>query len=237
MQELNCIIIDDEPAAIRLLERFISDIAFLKLQNTFTKPLEALSFLENQAVDLVFLDVQMPQITGIQLSKIITPKTQIIFTTAYSEFALDSYEVAAIDYLLKPIAFERFYKAVLKAQTKLTEKVQPKKEITDNYIFIKTDGKHNFNRVFVEDILFIEGLKNYVSVQLKDEQIITYSTLKHLSESLVTHEFIQIHKSYIIALSHINKIDNETVWIANKQLPIGNTYRKKFFEAISKRQL
>lgn len=237
MQELKCIIIDDEPAAIRLLERFVSDVVFLNLQNTFTKPLEALAFLETNSIDLIFLDVQMPQITGIQLSKIITPTTQIIFTTAYSEFALDSYEVTTVDYLLKPFPFDRFYKAVLKAQAKFTKPGNHKEDNADDYIFIKTDGKHNFNRVFVEDILFIEGLKNYVSVQLKDEQIITYSTLKHLSDRLTNSEFIQIHKSYIIALSHINKIDNDTVWIGSKQLPIGNTYRKKFFEVINKRQL
>ncbi|WP_299884136.1 LytTR family DNA-binding domain-containing protein [uncultured Lacinutrix sp.] len=236
MQKLKCIIIDDEPAAIRLLERFVSDVAFLKLQNTFTKPLEALAFLESNPVDLVFLDVQMPQITGVQLSKIIKPSMQIIFTTAYSEFAIDSYEVAAIDYLLKPFSFERFYQSVLKTQTKCIKPFVNQEEI-GNYIFIKTDGKHNFNRVFLEDILYIEGLKNYVSIQLKEEQIITYSTLKHLSYRLPEFQFIQIHKSYIIGLSHINKIDNDTVWIGGKQLPIGNTYRKKFFEIINEKQL
>ncbi|MCD2258429.1 LytR/AlgR family response regulator transcription factor [Psychroserpens luteolus] len=236
MQQLKCIIIDDEPAAVRLLERYVLDVAFLKLQKTFTKPLEALAFLESTTIDLVFLDVQMPQITGIQLSKIIASHTQIIFTTAYSEFALDSYEVATADYLLKPFSFERFYKAVLKAQKQYAKPFKTE-ENEDAFIFIKTDGKHNFNRVFIEEILFIEGLKNYVSVQLKNEQIITYSTLKHLSERLPNAQFIQIHKSYIIALSHINKIDNDTVWIQEKQLPIGNTYRKKFFDAINKRQL
>lgn len=236
MQELNCIIIDDEPAAVRLLERYVSDVAFLKLQGAFTKPLEALAFLDTNQVDLVFLDVQMPQITGIQLSKIIKPDTQIIFTTAYSEFALDSYEVAAVDYLLKPFAFERFYKAALKAQIKFSPDVN-KQDDNEDYIFIKTDGKHNFNRVFINDILFIEGLKNYVSVELKEEQIITYNTLKYLSDRLPETLFIQIHKSYIVALSHINKIDNDSVWVGIKQLPIGNTYRKNFFEVINKRQL
>ncbi|WP_299223258.1 LytTR family DNA-binding domain-containing protein [uncultured Psychroserpens sp.] len=236
MYELKCIIVDDEPAAIRLLERFVADVPFLKLQKTFTKPLEALAYLESETIDLVFLDIQMPQITGIQLSKILKPETQIIFTTAYSEFALDSYDVAALDYLLKPIAFERFYKAVMKTQSN-SFKSSKKQDDKEHYIFIKTDGKHNFNRVFVEDILFIEGLKNYVSVQLQDEQIITYSTLKHLASRLPKSQFIQIHKSYIVALTHINKIENDTVWIDQKQLPIGNTYRKQFFESINKRQL
>ena len=137
---------------------------------------------------------------------------------------------------MKPIAFERFYKAVSKVQSVESESVLSNKD-TDDYIFIKTDGKHNFNKVFLENILFIEGLKNYVSVQLKEEQIITYSTLKHLSERLSHQNFIQIHKSYIIALNHIDKIENDAVWILGRQLPIGNTHRKKFFEIINKRQL
>ncbi|WP_299115564.1 LytTR family DNA-binding domain-containing protein [uncultured Winogradskyella sp.] len=236
MQKLNCIIVDDEPAAIRLLERYIADVSFLNFQASFTKPLEALAYIESNTIDLVLLDVQMPQLTGVQLSRIINPKTKIIFTTAYSEFALDSYEVAAIDYLLKPIAFERFYKAVSKAQPSNKDVLAPNRD-TEDYIFIKTDGKHNFNKVFLEDIHFIEGLKNYVSVQLNKEQIITYSTLKHLSKRLPSNQFIQIHKSYIIALTHIKRIENDAVWMEGRQLPIGNTYRKKFFEMINKRQL
>ncbi|WP_422106429.1 LytR/AlgR family response regulator transcription factor [Winogradskyella sp.] len=236
MQKLSCIIVDDEPAAIRLLERYIADVPFLNFLTSFTKPLEALAYLESNSVDLVLLDVQMPQLTGVQLSKIINPKTKIIFTTAYSEFALHSYEVAAVDYLLKPIAFERFYKAVSKVLPSEREVLVSNGD-TEAYIFIKTDGKHNFNKVFLEDILFVEGLKNYVSVQLKEEQIITYSTLKHLSERLPNNQFIQIHKSYILALAHITRIENDAVWIEERQLPIGNRYRKSFFEMINRRQL
>lgn len=237
MQTLNCVVIDDEPAAIRLLERYVADVSFLKLKASHTKPLEALSYIETEAIDLVFLDIQMPQITGLQLSKIMSSKTQIIFTTAYPEFALDSYDVAAVDYLLKPFSFERFYKAVLKAKSKFQNKSPQETTSNEDYLFIKTDGKHNFNKVFIQDIKYIEGLKNYVSIQLKDEQIITYSTLKHLAERLPSSQFIQIHKSYIINLAHIDKIENDAVWINTTQLPIGNTFRKSFFEAINNRQL
>ncbi len=236
MQKIQCIIVDDEPAAIRLLERYIADVPFLNFKKAFTKPIEALAYLESNTVDLVLLDVQMPQLTGVQLSRIISPNTNIIFTTAYSEFALESYEVSAVDYLLKPIAFERFYKAVCKVQHSSIDTLTSNGD-TEDYIFIKTDGKHNFNKVFLEDILFVEGLKNYVSVQLKKEQIITYSTLKHLSERLPSNQFIQIHKSYIIAIAHIERIENDAVWMESRQLPIGNTYRKKFFTMINKRQL
>ncbi|MEM6684192.1 MAG: LytTR family DNA-binding domain-containing protein [Bacteroidota bacterium] len=236
IQKLSCVIVDDEPAAIRLLERYVSDISYLALQATFTNPLEALSYIEATQIDLVFLDVQMPQLTGLQLSRIINPKTKIIFTTAYSEFALDSYEVAAVDYLLKPIAFERFYKAVSKVYAP-ESKIVVSTHNTEDYIFIKTDGKHNFDKVFLEDILFFEGLKNYVSVQLHEGQVITYNTLKYLAERLSDKNFVQIHKSYIISLNHIEKIENDAVWIQERQLPIGNTYRKNFFDIINDKQL
>lgn len=229
-----CIIVDDEPPAIRLLEKYISKVHFLSLENSFTNPLEALQYLNSNTVNLVFLDIQMPEISGIQLSKIINNNTQIIFTTAYAQFALDSYDVAAVDYLLKPIDFERFYKAV----NKINALPQPIQETdTDSYLFVKTDGKNNFVKLFIKDILYIEGLKNYLSIQLRHEQIITYGTLKHLKESLPKQDFVQTHKSYIIALKHIDKIDNQSVWINNSELPIGNTYKKEFYEEISKKKL
>ena len=240
MSELiRCVIVDDEPAAIRLLEKYVAKVSFLHLENTFTKPLEALAYIEKNTIDLVFLDVQMPEITGIQLSKIMTKNTKVIFTTAYSEFALESYNVSAIDYLLKPIEFERFYKAVSKLYENTTnshqETQQHQKEAP--FFFFKTDGKNKFVKVFLNDILFVEGLKNYVSVQLQDEQIITYNTLKNLRENLPETQFIQIHNSFIISLKHIDKIDNDSVWIGNRQLPIGNTYRKAFFNTITDNQL
>ena len=236
MNKLTCIIVDDEPAAIRLLEKHVIKVPLLDLKTTFNRPLEALNFLEANKVDLIFLDIQMPQLTGIQLSKILGPDVQIIFTTAYSEFALDSYEVDAIDYLLKPISFERFYRAVNKLKTD-SGGVLDAAVVAEDYLFVKTDAKHNFKKVFLKNLKFIEGLKNYVSLQLDTEQIITHSTMKHLIERLPTSEFYQIHKSFIVALSHIERIENDSVWIQNRQLPIGNTYRKTFFEAINDRKL
>lgn len=234
-KQLTCIIVDDEPPAIRLLEKYVAKISFLELRATFTNPLEALLSLEKGDIDLVFLDIQMPEISGIQLSKIINQKTKVIFTTAYPQFAIDSYEVAAIDYLLKPIDFERFYKAVLKILKK--ETIVKNSYQKDDFFFFKTDGKNKFSKVFLNDILYVEGLKNYVSIYLKDERIITYSTLKHINENLPSSNFIQIHKSYIISIKHINKIDNDVVWIHKKELPIGNTYKKLFFEKIANNQL
>lgn len=235
-KEYTCIIVDDEPPAIRLLEKYVEKVSFLKLEGTFTKPLEALLFLEKQKVDLVFLDIQMPEITGLQLSKIIDSKVQIIFTTAYPEFALESYDVSAMDYLLKPIEFERFYKAVKKVlPTKVV--ISHSSSSENDYMFVKTDGKNKYERVQFDDVLFFQGLKNYVAIQLHNGQIITYSTLKRLKESLPGNDFIQIHKSYIISVQQIDRIENDAVWIQNKQVPIGNTYRKAFFERIGKKEL
>ncbi|MEQ3498398.1 LytTR family DNA-binding domain-containing protein [Tenacibaculum sp. SSH1-16] len=237
-KQLTCIIIDDEPPAIRLLEKYVDKVPFLSVNSTYTNPLEALIEIEKGTIDLVFLDIQMPEITGIQLSKIISNKTNIIFTTAYPQFALESYDIAAIDYLLKPFDFDRFYKAVLKVNKKITKSDQKINQNTENdYFFLKTDGKNKFSKVFLDDILFIEGLKNYVSVYLKNERIITYSTLKNLVSSLPEDNFIQTHRSYIISIKAIDKIENDSLWIQKKELPIGNTYRKSFFEKIASKQL
>ncbi|WP_299253484.1 LytTR family DNA-binding domain-containing protein [uncultured Aquimarina sp.] len=234
--KFTCVIIDDEPAAIRLLEKYITKVSFLDLKNTFTNPLEGLKYLENEPIDLVFLDIQMPEITGIQLSKIIDKKTRIIFTTAYPQFALDSYEVAAIDYLLKPIEFERFYAAVSKIKLSNTSKNSVKNTTTDDFFFFKTDGKNKSVKVFLKDISYVESLKNYIAIHLCDQQIITYNTLKYFKETLPTSSFIQIHKSYIISIKHIDKIDNDSIWVHNQELPIGNTYRKSFFDTIGNHQ-
>ena len=234
-RKLTCVIIDDEPPAIRILEKFVKKIPSLELTSTYTKSLEALSFLEGNQVDLIFLDVQMPEITGIQLSKIINKNIKVIFTTAYPDFALESYNVAALDYLLKPIEFERFYAAVRKA---LPEERNPKsvQETSKEYTFFKTNGKNKFVKVFLEDIQFVQGLKNYVAVQLPDSQIITHTTLKNVKELLSDGDFVQVHKSYIVALKHIDRVENDAVWISDKQLPIGNTYRKQFFHRIHNNQ-
>lgn len=232
---LTCIIVDDEPPAIRLLEKYVAKVSFLELVTSTTKPLEALQILEKSPVDLVFLDIQMPELSGIQLSKIINDKTKIIFTTAYPQFALESYDVSAVDYLLKPFEFERFYKAVLKLNELKTEIT--KTTTSDDFLFVKTDGKNNFEKVYTNDILYVEGLKNYVAIHLADKQIITYNTLKNIEESLPTSMFIKTHKSYIISLAHITKTDSNSVYINQTDIPIGDTYKKAFFDRIQERKL
>ena len=242
MEIIKCMIVDDEPPAIRLLEKYVDKVSFLELVTSTVSPLEALGLIDKGDIDLVFLDIQMPELTGIQLSKIVKGKTKIIFTTAYPQFALESYELNAVDYLLKPFEFERFYQAVLKVkeeklipEEKSVEKVfQPQ---TAAYLFVKTDGKNNFEKVYVKDICYIEGLKNYVAIHLKDKQIITHNTLKSIEEYLPKNEFVKTHKSYIVSMQHIYKTDSLSVYINDAALPIGDTYKKDFFNKIQKRKL
>ena len=233
-KHLKCIIVDDEPPAIRLLEKYVAKVAFLELVTTTTNSLEALQIIEEQHIDLVFLDIQMPNLTGIQLSKIVKGKVKIIFTTAYPQFALESYDLNAVDYLLKPFEFERFYEAVLKLKS---DKTSISKETTKDYIFIKTGSKNSFEKVYINDICYVESLKNYVAIHLKDKQIITYNTLKHIEDYLSKNNFIKTHKSFIIAVNHIDKTTTDSVFINKNELPIGDTYKKSFFELINKQKL
>ena len=235
MEKLRCLIVDDEPPAIRLLEKYVAKVTFLELTGTTTNSLEALNIVETANIDLLFLDIQMPDLTGIQLSKILKGRTKIIFTTAYPQFALESYELNAVDYLLKPFVFERFYEAVLKVKD-LPQKIEDA-TTTEQYLFIKTDGKNKFEKVFLKDVIYFESLKNYVAIHLKDKQIITYSTLKHIDEYLPENDFIKIHRSYIVALQHIEKTDSVAVYLHNNNLPIGDTYRAAFFKTIQQKKL
>lgn len=235
MKTLQCLIVDDEAPAIRLLASYIKKVPFLELKSSTTDPIEAIRIIEQEELDLVFLDIQMPTITGIQLSKIIKGKVHVIFTTAYPQFALESYDLNAVDYLLKPFEFERFYSAILKVKPKESSKTTNQ---TDDAIFIKTNGKNNYEKVHPNDILYIEGLRNFVSIHLIDKQIITYNTLKHFENELPQNNFVKIHKSYIVSIQHITKTDSLSVYISNgNNLPIGDTYKKSFFETINKRML
>ena len=239
MKILKCLIVDDEPPAIRLLEKYVAKIPFLELEATTTSSIQALSIIEQLNIDLVFLDIQMPELTGLQLSKIIKGKTKIIFTTAYSQFALDSYDVNAVDYLLKPFEFERFYEAVKKVESTFVNQNQilelPKN--TSEYLFVKTDGKNNFEKVVVKEILYIEALRNYVAIHLIEKQIITNNTLKNIEDLLPKSEFIKTHKSFIVSLRHITKTDSLSVYINDKNIPIGDTFKKELFEMIQNKKL
>jgi len=230
-QIIKCILLDDEPPALRLLEKYAKTVPFLEVVKASHKPLEVLKFIEQESVNALFLDIQMPGLTGLQLSKIIDANIKVVFTTAYSEYALESYDVNAIDYLLKPFTLERFYQAALKLKES-TQTNQSVSEISEPYLFIKTDGKNNLERVNVKDILYVEAIKNYVAIHQKNKQTITYSTLKRFEENLPKNHFVKIHKSYAVALRHIEKTSSISVFVNGKELPLGNTYKTAFFDKL-----
>ena len=234
--KFKCIIVDDEPPATRILKNYVEKVSFLEEIGIFNDSLKALEFINSNKVDVVFLDIQMPQLTGLQLSKILSKEVKIIFTTAYPDFALEGYELNAVDYLLKPIAFERFYQAVSKLSP--NSKIETTNtNTTSEFVFIKTDGKNKFQKLLLSDILYLESLQNYVCIHTSKQQIITHSSLKNIIESLPENDFIQIHKSYVVAFKQIESTDNFSVFINSKELPIGATYKDAFFIQIDKNKI
>lgn len=236
MKLIRCIAVDDEPWALALVADYINKIPFLELIFKSNSSIEALEYLQHEEVDLLFLDIQMPELTGMQFMKIANKKTPVILTTAYSEYALEGYEHNVIDYLLKPISFDRFYKAAEKARqmisinNKTPEQVLPLPQNIDDFLFIKTDSK--LVRVSFDDILFIEGLKDYLSVVTKDEKLITLQSLKNMEEILPSQNFMRVHKSYIIALNKIDTLEKNRIFIRNEVIPIGDTHREAFFKRV-----
>ncbi|MCU0468976.1 MAG: LytTR family DNA-binding domain-containing protein [Arcicella sp.] len=235
---IKCLIVDDEHAAVEILSTFIEQTPFLTLTHATTNPIEAIGVVQNQSIDLTFLDIQMPQISGLDFMKIVQGKTKFVLTTAYSQFALDGYELDAIDYLMKPIAYERFLKAVQKMMNLTTGGSSqvwknPVAEIED-YIFVKTENKGKMVRINFKDITYIEGLKNYIAIHTKDEQIVTLMNMKDLEERLPTENFMRVHKSYIICTDRIKLIDGNQISLADVKgyVPLGESYRNIFFDTI-----
>ena len=236
---LKCIVIDDEPLAIQLLENHIGRVSFLELVSTFNNPMEALISINSKPVDLIFLDIQMPQLNGVHFMQLLQNRSQVIITSAYQEYAIDGFEHNVIDYLLKPIGFERFYKAVEKAHN-LKNPAQPinrsqeMQPATGGYIFVKVETK--MVRVELDDILFIEGLKNYVSIMTKSQRIVTLQVMKQLEEVLPPNRFIRVHKSYIVAMDKINSIERQEITINDRIITIGITYQEHFFKLLESRK-
>jgi DNA-binding LytR/AlgR family response regulator len=239
---IRCIIVDDEPLALHVLEDYISKIPFLHLVKSTTNPIEALTLVQEKEADLVFLDVQMPELTGIQFLKIANGKAKVILTTAYPQYALEGYELDVIDYLLKPIAFDRFFKAVQKAQAVLqpaavkpvavaeSNAQKPQQEFLSDFIFVKTE--HKIQKVYLNDILFIEGLKDYISIFTPAERVITLQNMKKMEDALPSKYFIRVHKSYIVSINKIDSIERSRIFIGDKIIPVGDTYRDEFFKII-----
>ena len=230
---LKCIAVDDEPLALDIIKSYISRVPFLQLMKTFDEGISVIEYLSSNDVDLIFLDIEMGGFSGTQLLKTLQKKPNVIMTTAYRNYAVDAFELNVTDYLLKPFSFERFLKAVEKVYNLLN--VEQKHPITNNsdngYFFVKSS--HKMVKVNFEDILYIEGMSEYIIIKTKTANIITLQSFKDIESTLPESGFIRIHKSYLVSLNKIDCVEGQYVKIGSKELPIGNKYKKIFLDAIS----
>jgi DNA-binding LytR/AlgR family response regulator len=236
---ISCLVVDDEQSAVSILSTFIEQTPFLTLAGSTTNPIEALTMLQRQPVDLVFLDIHMPQLSGLDVMRLLPGHTKVILTTAYSEFAVESFEFNVLDYLLKPIAFERFLRAAQKA---LNTYIEPSprwqaEAQSDDYIFVKTESKGKITKISFKEVLYVEGMKNYIAIHTADEQVITLLNIKDLEERLPPRQFMRVHKSYIVSLDKIRAVDGNQILFKNMKahVPLGDTYRTAFFEALQEK--
>ncbi|MCB0551225.1 MAG: response regulator transcription factor [Phaeodactylibacter sp.] len=230
---LQCLAVDDEPHALELLSLYIEKTPFLELSHSTTSPWEALSWLQQGKAGLIFLDIQMDELTGIQLLQIAGKTCPVILTTAYSEYALESYEYQVADYLLKPYSFERFLKAVNGVwQQQQEEQASPPH--APDYLFVKGDAKNKFHRLHLSEICYIEGLRNYVRYIGTAKKSISLQNLKELEGALPPEQFVRIHKSFIINLVHVEQVEGNSVLVNGRRLPVGSSYRRRLFELIER---
>jgi DNA-binding LytR/AlgR family response regulator len=235
MKKLRCIIVDDEPIARKILQEFVEQVPFLESVGQFEHALKAETFLQSNKADLMLLDIEMPKLSGINYLKKTGPKPMVILTTAFPEYALEGYELDVIDYLLKPVAFSRFLKAVQKAKefADLQEAVTPLAAPT--WIFVRSEKR--IEKIELKDILYIESLGNYVNIYTESKKIIAYLTLKGLEGQLPAGEFIKIHSSFLIAASKIEAIEGNMVKLKDKMLPVSRNCREALMQLVEQRLL
>jgi two-component system, LytTR family, response regulator len=240
---MNCLAIDDEPLALNIVKEFSSKIEFINLVAICTNPIEAIRIINQQEIDLIFLDIQMPNITGLEFIRSLKNPPLVIFTTAYPNYALDGFELNATDYLVKPFSFERFLRSVNKAYEIVIFKKNkvPKaghsdeKSSPEKYLMIKVE--YSTVRVDLEQILYIEGLKDYIKIYTGKKPLLTKSTMKNIEEKLPSDQFIRVHKSFIVALTKIESIENNRIIIGEKYIPIGNQYKSGFYSILDSKRL
>ncbi|RKE82106.1 LytR/AlgR family response regulator transcription factor [Chryseobacterium sp. AG363] len=229
---MNCIIVDDEPLARAEMRSLIAEISSMDVLGEFSNAPSALEFLKDNEVDLIFLDIEMPMVTGLEFAEMLPKKSLIIFTTAYSQYALKSYELEAVDYLLKPIDPQRLKKAIDKAvlYTELLSKDTVKNTVESNtadFLFIKAERR--FYKISFSDIKFIEGLKDYVVIHTKQQKLITAMNLKTIHQKISGETFIRVSKSYVVNMNFIDSFDNHNIYIEDSEIPLGEVYRADFF--------
>lgn len=231
MAKISCLIVDDEPLALDLLERYVLKTPFLEYKHRCSSAIEALEILNKQPIDLIFLDIQMPELTGIEFSRVIGKDTKIIFTTAFNEYAIEGFKVNALDYLLKPFNYEEFLKAANKAKEwfELTSASKKNESGNNGYIFVKSEYKQV--KINLNDVIYFEGLKDYVKIWLKDQPkpILTIMSLKSLTEELPSIKFMRIHRSFIVALDKIQSVERSQVIMTNTtRITIAEQYKQAF---------
>jgi two-component system LytT family response regulator len=230
---LRSLVIDDEEIATRGLERYLNDIPFIQLEAIFNSSVQAVEFLEKASVDLIFLDIQMPKLTGLELIKRLDPPPMAIITTAYPDFALEGFELDVLDYLVKPFSFERLLKACNKAKDYLELKTGL--NTADNYFFIKTDNK--IERVEIDEILFVEAKENYVSIYTTKRKYLTLVSLKTMENTLGPVHFIKAQKSFLVAKDKIEALEGNNICIGNHKIPISRKWKSDILQAVLSRKL
>lgn len=230
MDKYTCIIIEDEPLALEKTKDFVNKVPFLSLSATFDNALNGLTYLNNNKVDVLFLDINMDELSGIELlesSKIIS---QVIITTAYQEYALKGYELQITDYLLKPFTFNRFLQAVNKAQENLSQRIADKQL---DFIFVKTENR--LEKIMINDILYIEGMRDYLRIHTSNKKIMTLQNFNELEQLIPVHLVCRVHKSYMVAINKIESIERSRIKIADQLIPVSETYKEAFLQLINSR--
>ncbi len=227
---IRAIALDDEPLALKVIESFCNRIEFIQLEKTFTKTADAHKYLRKQPIDLIFLDIQMPTQSGIEFYAEIEQDVMVIFTTAFSEFAVEGFNLNAADYLMKPFAFDRFLQAVEKVKMAI-EQGKPSQS-DQKYLFVRAD--YSLNKILMSDILFIEGLDDYLKIHLANQKtIVARMTLKNIDEKLPATEFVRVHRSFIVPISKIDKVRNKIIYIGSAEIPVSASYEQTFLTKIN----
>jgi len=230
---ITCIIIDDEPLARKGLKEYVTDVDFLNLIGEFDNPLKAAELISRGEVQLLFLDIQMPKITGLDFFKTLQNAPPVIFTTAYPQYALEGFEVNALDYLVKPVSFDRFFKAVLKAKEFYEVRDTNRKETeSSDYFFIKADNK--LVKILFDEVLYVEALQNYVTIHTATRKYLTYLTFKSVEDYLPADKFLKVHKSYIVAASKIDSIEGNDIRIGQQHIPISRNQKDEVMDKLLK---
>lgn len=239
---MKCIAIDDEPLALNIIDIFCKKISSLELISTFTDASDALDFLKTNRVDLIFLDINMPQMTGVEFAKVIDNNIMVIFTTAYQNYAIEGFELDALDYLLKPFSYQRFYKAVSRAENKYNLIKKAPTQNTDSeqgnceFVMIRSDSATI--RVEISSIICVEGLKDYVKIYTTEKNYVTKITMKNIESYLVNHGFMRVHKSYVVNLNMVKSFENNHVVLPkNLKVSVGNLFRNNFVEYLEKNKM